>query len=177
MNQLGLLFTATECNGWPKLKFLIDDDLIQDYEFNSSSALITLPIDLLDGEHYLDIELYGKSFANTVIVGDKIVQDQLVTLDTILIDDVIVPDFVKYKGVYTVQNQQTPQVLTWGVPGTWRLMFEHPIIDWVLDHKLKDYHKIDNYDEWTTSVYHPKKSQTLIDGFRELEDILANVKV
>jgi hypothetical protein len=177
MNRLSLLFTATQCNGWPKLKFSIDDDLLQDYEFSSGSALITLPVDLLDGEHQLDIELYGKSSSNTMVVNDVIVEDQLATLESIFIDDVQVPDFVKYKGIYTARNLVMPQALTWGIPGVWSLKFNYPIIDWILECKINDYYEFDKYDEWSTSVYHPKKTQALMDGFRELEDLLANVKI
>jgi hypothetical protein len=177
MNQLGLWFTATHCNGWPKLKFSIDDDLLQDYEFTSGSAMITLPVDLLDGEHRLDIELYGKSPSSTVVVNDVIVEDQLVTLDAISIDNVPVPNFVKYKGIYTTRDFTAPQALTWGIPGVWSLKFNYPIIGWILDCKLNEYHEFDAVDEWVTAIYHPKKTQALMDGFRELEDLLNNVDI
>ena len=161
MNCLGLLFTATECNGWPKLQFLINDDLIQDHQFTSSSELIEIPLDLFDGAHELGIELYGKTTTNTVLVNNIIVEDQLVTLDTIFIDGVPVPDFVKYSGIYTVGQQK----------------FNYPIIDWVLDLKFEKYYEFAGLDEWSTSTYHPKKSQLLESGFQELENILANVDV
>ena len=177
MNCFGLLFTATECNGWPKLQFLINDDLIQDHQFTSSSELIEIPLDLFDGAHELGIELYGKTTTNTVLVNNIIVEDQLVTLDTIFIDGVPVPDFVKYSGIYTVGQQQSPQALTWGQNGIWKLKFNYPIIDWVLDLKFEKYYEFAGLDEWSTSTYHPKKSQLLESGFRELENILANVDV
>lgn len=177
MNQLGLAFTATECNGWPRLRFLIDNDLIQEYEFTGDSALIELPLDLLDGEHLLEIEFYGKTYDNTMVVGGNIVKDQLVTLDTIFIDYVPVPDFFKYQGLYTVGETTKPQALTWGENGSWKLTFMYPIIDWLLDLKFKNFYEFSSFDEWSTATYHPKKTQLLKKGFLELENILVNVKI
>jgi len=177
MNDLAISFTATECNGWPRLKFLVDDDLIQDYEFTSDSALIKIPLDLLDGEHVLDIEFYGKTYNNTILVDNNIVKDQLVTLDTICIDNVPVPDFFKYQGLYIVGPTTKPRALTWGENGVWKLTFVYPIVDWLLELKFNNYYEFSGVDEWSTATYHPKKSQLLKEGLLDLENILANVKI
>jgi hypothetical protein len=174
MIHLGFKFSATYCNGWPKLRFLVDDDIYHDFEFVGDSAFIELPIDLLDGSHIIDIEYYGKTYDNTVVINDKIIQDQLATLDSIHIDQIKVPDFIKYQGVYTVNETSTPSALTWGQNGVWSLSFEWPIIDWVLEKKLRAFF---SDEQWATAVYHPTKTKLLLDNLNRLENILANVKL
>ena len=67
MHFLKLHFSATECNGWPKLRFLIDLDQIEDVLIDSSDVLVSIPLDLLDGDHVLSIELYDKNPNNTIV--------------------------------------------------------------------------------------------------------------
>jgi hypothetical protein len=177
MNWLGLRFTATECNGWPSLRFLIDDDLYQDFTFHSSEHQIRLPLDLLDGSHILSIEFYGKTYSNTLVENDVIIKDQLTTLESIMIDDVILPDFVKYSGVYCIGDISIPQALTWGQNGVWELKFDVPIIDWVLDLKFQNFYEFSSTDRWATATYHPEKIRLLREGLTELENLLSNVKI
>jgi hypothetical protein len=176
MNSLRFQFKVSECNGWPKLKFLIDDDLYHDYEFTSEVGSVELPLDLVEGIHKLEIELYGKTHNNTIVVDDTIVKDQLVTLDEIFIDDVKLPNFIKYLGVYKVGEAKNPQALTWGLNGIWVLIFEHPIIDWVLNLKLNYTDEHARQAQWATSTNHPKKNELLTDGLGYLREILVNVK-
>ena len=175
MNQLVLHFSCTECNGWPKLKFFIDDDLYHDYEFNSTIASVEIPLDLLPGLHQITIELYGKTHHNTSLRGNKIVKDQLVTLEAITVDNVTVPDFVKYRGVYQIDAVKRPQILTWGENGTWMLQFEYPIIDWILNLKMQTTLDYTDDDQWAMSMFHPKKIQSLRDNLKVLEKILSDV--
>jgi len=138
MDYIKLELSATECNGWPKCNFYIDSDLIEDYEFSSSAAEITLPLELLDGDHVLTVELYGKTTKNTKVENNKIIQDQLVTLENIIVNNIKLPDFCKYLGVYSYSDQIIPQGLTWGVNGQWNWEFKMPIIAWILDRKIAD---------------------------------------
>lgn len=176
MNYIKFKFNATEYNGWPKLKFLIDGDLYHDYEFLDNTAFVELPLDLITGNHVLDIELYDKTFNNTLVIDGVIIKDQLVTLEEIFVDNVKVPDFVKYQGIYKVGDTKTPQALTWGVNGTWTLNFEYPIIDWILDQKSIYSNEYIKQDQWATSTYHPKKNQLLKDKLAMLEESIANAK-
>lgn len=175
MNQLVLHFSCTECNGWPKLKFFIDDDLYHDYEFNSTIASVEIPLELLTGQHQLEIEFYGKTQNNTIQINNCIVKDQLVTLDSLTIDNITVPDFIKYRGLYRVGNTERPQILTWGENGTWMLQFEYPIIDWILNLKMQATLSHIDDAQWATSVFHPKKIQTLKETLKVLEKILTDV--
>ena len=176
MNYIKFNFSATECNGWPKLKFLIDNDLYHDYEFLTNTASVELPLDLINGSHVIDIELYDKTYNNTIVVDGNVVKDQLITLEEIFIDHVKVPDFVKYQGIYKVADTKTPQALTWGLNGIWTLDFEYPIVDWILDIKSNYANKYVKQDQWITSTHHPKKIQLLKDKLTVLEEIIANAK-
>lgn len=175
MNIVKFKFEASECNGWPKIKFFIDEDLYHDYEFDNKSALVELPMDLLFGNHTLSIEFYGKTSINTILQGDQIIKDQLVTLQTIYIDNVQVPDFVKYSGFYKVNEEIKPQALTWGENGNWQLDFEFPIIDWVLEKKLSM--NYDTGEQWSVATYHPKKIKILKEMLQDLENMLDNDKL
>lgn len=175
MNLLGFQFNATECNGWPKLKFFIDDDLYHDYEFSASSGIVELPLDLLSGPHEIKIEFYGKTQHNTILADNEIVEDQLVTLELITVDHVTIPDFIKYLGVYQVDDVKRSQILTWGQNGFWTLQIEYPIIDWILNLKMQTIPSYTDNKQWTTSVFHPKKIQSLRDNLTVLEKLLSNV--
>jgi hypothetical protein len=175
MNILKLQFEAKECNGWPKLRFLIDDDLYQDFEFSQTIDSVEIPVDLLDGPHELRIDLHSKTHNNTIIVDDTIINDQLVTLTDIYVDNIRIPDFIKYKGTYCVDNNIFPQALTWGQNGFWLLNFEYPIINWILEIKLSMHYN--TQEQWSVATYHPKKIKLLTQMLQELGDMLNDDKI
>jgi len=137
VNYLKFLFRATECNGWPKLKFLIDLDIIEYYEFSSDTAEITIPISLLDGDHSLFVELYDKNKNNTIVDAGNIIKDQTVELTDIYVDDILLPDFYKWMGVYEFNGNIFTQALLWGINGSWRWNIKTPLIPWLLEKKLE----------------------------------------
>lgn len=173
-DYLSLVFSASQHNGWPKLKFYLDDDLYEDYTFTSSSAKIDIPLVLVDGEHELTIELYDKTYNNTKVVNDLIVEDQIVTLEQIQIGGVVVPDFVKYAGVYYTKEQTYPNGLTWGINGQWQLTFKTPFIDWILAEKNKFNSAVYDAKETMVGDYNESKKQTLIYYLKQLEEMLAS---
>lgn len=139
MNKIKLTFKATECNGWPKLQFLIDQDLIEDYAFTSDTAEITIPVDLVEGTHSLFVELYGKTANNTKIDADgNIIQDQTVELINMYVDDILLPDFYKWLGTYKFNNQIHLQALKWGCNGVWTWDMQIPLVSWLLDKKIEN---------------------------------------
>ena len=173
MNFLSLEFTATKCIDWPKLRFYVDDDLYQEFQFEDSQATITIPLELMDGDHCLEIELYGKTFDNTKVVDGQILEDQLVTLAKILIDDVELPAKFLYHGRLE-DNPDSPS-LTWGKNGKWVWHFGAPIINWALDFYRKEN---DNVIETTiTSMYSEQKNKKLLSILDKIEKELENVKI
>lgn len=142
MNVLMLKLRATECNGWPKIKIFIDNDIIEEYEFNNKDASIIIPIDLLDGQYTLNIELFNKNKHNCIIDNNgKIIQDQTVELVDIYIDNIRLPNFYKWMGIYKFGDQTLLQAVKWGYNGVWSWTFEVPIITWILNKKIEDQEK------------------------------------
>jgi hypothetical protein len=145
MNTLKFTFSVTECNGWPKLKFFIDDDLIEDFEFTSESGGVSIPLDVMDGHHKLSIEIYGKTHSNTICDSDgNIIQDQLVEMTGMYIDDIKLPAVYMWMGVYHFNGIESPQSLIWGCNGLWVWDMEVPLISWILDKKIENHEKYSN---------------------------------
>ena len=142
MNTLKITFKTSECNGWPKLRLLIDNDLYEDHLFSSEDEAITVPIEFLDGSHLLELEIYDKTSVNTKVdSAGNIIQDQLIELVDMYVDDVKLPGYFKYMGVYKFNNQTYPQATTWGCNGIWAWEFSTPIVTWVIDKKNENNEK------------------------------------
>lgn len=173
MNKIDLTFRATECNGWPKLKFYIDLDLIEDYSFTSPEAKITIPIDLVEGKHTLIIELYGKTSQNTIIDNGNIIQDQTVELIDMYADDILLPNFHKWAGEYRFNDQVHPQSCLWACNGEWLWDMEIPLISWLLDRKIEQDEKYNKpeitYNEMSKVAQ--KKIQILENELKRLDDV------
>lgn len=132
MNLLKLQFKAVESNGWPKLQFFVDNDLIEDFEFESSIAEVMIPIELIDGHHNLTIEIYGKTENNP---------DQSVELINMYVDDIQLPDMYKWLGVYEYNDIRLPQALSWHCNGFWSWEFKTPLVSWLIDKKIENTEK------------------------------------
>ena len=171
MNIIEFNFSATKCNGWPKLKFYIDGNLYENYKFISDSADVKLLIDLPDANHILQIELYGKTYNNTFVQNDVIIKDQVVTLDSIKIDNVKLPDLFLFRGRFT-NNPDTPQ-LTWGINGFWSWTFSTPIINWAVN--LKNSISQTAHQNFTiTSEFANDKNTKLLHILKIMEQELDN---
>jgi hypothetical protein len=175
MNILSLVFSASFCNGWPKIKVYLDEDLYQDHEFSKDNEIVDIPLDLLDGLHTLKIELYNKSNQNTKVVDSIIVQDQLVTLESIKVDGVTVPKQFLYEGRYIYNDAEPYQGLTWGINGHWSWVLKTPIIDWII------YQKNLNEDTLTNSRisqnYSEEKHRAILEQLDILETKLNDITI
>ena len=142
MDSIKLRFRTTECNGWPKVQVLIDNDLYDDHLFSASEETITIPVGLLDGLHNLTIEIYGKTPKNTIVDEQgNIVKAQLIELTDIYINDVKLPEYFKYFGIYKFNGQEYPQATVWGCNGVWEWDFGTPLVTWALDKKVEQNEK------------------------------------
>jgi len=134
-NILSLQFQSSECNGWPKIRILIDNDIIQEYEFDQEFATIDLVIDLLDGDHLLEIERYDKTNQNIVFVDGKILKDQSVTLLDMYVDGIKLPELFKYDSKFCYNELELPSVLVWGPNGVWSWNFSTPLLKNLIDRR------------------------------------------
>lgn len=137
MHTIKFDFNVTEYNGWPSIVFLVDDDTLLEHQFTHEQETVELPIDLLEGEHLLEIERTNVGKNNTEIdANGNIVKDQLVELVEMYVDDVKLPEFFKYRGVYHLNGTKYPQGLVWGGNGVWQWNFETPMVEWAIDTKV-----------------------------------------
>ena len=108
---------------------MIDNDLYEDYEFTCEQGQVTIPIDLISGEHSLTVEKIGR-------IDEK--DPHSVTLTEICLDDVPLPEGFIYYGIFEFDNISIPQATTFEPDGVWTWKFESPIMDWVLEKKIKN---------------------------------------
>lgn len=163
MTVLTFKFSSTECNGWPKLRFCVDDDVLVEYDFDSDTASVDIPLDLIDGNHVLEIERYGKTEDQT---------NQLVTLEDIYIQDVRLPDWFKSSGTFYFHDQAIQSGLIWHPNGKFILSFCTPIINWFVDQRLERWGPIE-------SLFNPSQhnKQRLHQSLAEFKQELNDVKV
>lgn len=134
-NVLTLQLAATECHGWPRIRIVIDNDIIQEYDFDQPTVNLDIPLDLLPGDHVLEIERYGKTDHNIVFVDGKILQDQTVTLIDMYVDGVKLPEMFKYDSKFCYNDSELPSVLVWGPNGVWSWKFTTPLLENLIDRK------------------------------------------
>jgi hypothetical protein len=169
MNKLTIAFTATEYNGWPSLRFCINDDVQQEVVFTESELSVTLDLELFDGSHVLEIERYGKTDANVNFVNNEILADQTVTLVDFYIDNVQLPDTFKYQGTFFYNDCKIPSGLVWGPNGKFIWHFETPILNWVIGQRKKNTnYEIDLFGK------EPDDINRLLQQLTEFENLLLN---
>ena len=132
LDIIQLHFSATECNGWPKVRVLIDNVLISTTEINQ--IRLSLPVELpplTPGEHVLSVEMFDKTTTNTLISNDQIVKDQLLELVDIQFDNIVLPEYHKYNGTFYYNNHSIPSMTKWGFNGRFCWKFNTPLISWL----------------------------------------------
>lgn len=125
--KLILRFSAVKGReSWPYLRILIDDTVCSEYHFTDNIANIKIPISsaLNAGEHILSVERKGR------VDNDD---PQTVILDSILLDDIQLPDYFRFEGEFEFNNTKFPNIEVFQPNGVWRLKFEMPIIDWIIN--------------------------------------------
>ena len=124
------------------MRFTIDGEHRLVYEITKEHEKVNLSCPDTAGHHVLQIERYGKTYDNTILVDGKIVQDQMIILTDIYYNDIRLPDFVKYSGIFFRDDVKTPSDLRWGHNGIWNLDFQTPLIDWIIDKKRSNDTKV-----------------------------------
>ena len=171
MDYIKFTFKITECNGWPSVNIIIDNDLYEDHQFISEFEEIVVPIEVLDGDHLISIERHGKLTKNTIVNQDgTILKDQLIELLDIYVNDIKLPEWFTYLGTYTVNDTVYPQAKIWGGNGVWNWPFSTPLVTWVLDKKVEHEEK---FNPPTKSGL--LKWTELIEKFKEFEILLEEI--
>ena len=172
MNVLKLKFQATNYNGWPKLRFCVDNDVLQEFDFVEEEGIVELELDLFDGEHTLEIERYGKTHNNINFVDGQVLADQIVELVDLYVDNVKLSTSFKFQGTFYFEDQIVPSGLLWGPNGKYIWKFQTPIIAWIVNEKNK-------VREPTQDLITPGKPETqkVYEKLDEFERLLDNIKI
>lgn len=133
MDQLIFNFSATDYNGWPQARIVIDDAVVTEFVANTNSFTVAVDIKYSKGIHQLEIQRYGKTDNNVLFVNGEILQDQLLTLESIYFNNIKLADQFLYRGKLCWNNQEHPSVLVWGVNGSWKWQFGIPFVQWAVD--------------------------------------------
>lgn len=133
MDQLTFNFTASEYNGWPRAKIVVDGVVVKDFVIDSPTGSISIDFDYPNGLHSLQIERYGKTDHNVLFVDGKILQDQSMTLNSIYYNNVKLANNFLYRSKFCWNGQEYPSALTWGANGVWHWEFGIPFVQWAVD--------------------------------------------
>lgn len=97
-------------------------------------------VDDTDGEHVLEIELFGKRAEHTTInSAGEIIKDAMLSVTSIAIDDIDMTNIVIAKGVYTHDFNGTQPAIDdsfygyLGCNGTLKVNFTTPVYLWLLE--------------------------------------------
>ncbi len=133
MTCLRFDFSATECQGWPWLRVLIDRQIIHELQILTPTHSLDIDVDLVAGSHLLEFERINKTDHNTLVDQQgNILQDQTVTLDNIWYEDVRLPQDFLWSGTFCYHNLSRPSALHWGPNGVWSWPFETPVLPWII---------------------------------------------
>lgn len=186
MLTLSIKFAANKVKRYPKLKIFVDSDLMEDVQLLNDSETVTFPIALEDGEHFLEIEHYGKTSEDTIATEDgMIIEDTYFRIEAITIDDydlpilvlwtcVLTPDWTGLEKPHGFPNELA-QVLEVGTNGIWKMPFYTPVTDWLIQRrkassdKLKDTTVFESYEPSTHSTLDYKLTE-------EDEAVIAEIK-
>jgi len=131
------------CNGLPLIRIQINDAVVFE---NEVCPLITVQCHPVDNQIKLRIEHYGKDTSkDTVVENGVIVQDRSCELDTIEVDGYSLEELKWHSAYHCDDGSVLDKCLFFGKPGTWHMVFELPVLKWI----LKTRHEINNNDpDW-----------------------------
>jgi hypothetical protein len=141
LNQLRFEFAASECQGWPWLRALVDHQPLQNYHLQGHSHTVVLDLDVSAGQHILQFERFGKTDDNTRVDGaGNILQDQTVELQNIYFEDIRLPIQYLWQGTFIYGQITQKSSLRWGPNGIWSWAFETPVLPWLINIKNQQRH-------------------------------------
>jgi len=161
---LNIKFKAQRFRKWPSVKIYVDGDLLEEKVLEGDEVIASIPFDLLDGDHTLEIEHFGKSSKDTRFENNEILADTKFLVDQVTINEYIVPsslmcrctfkaDWAKFDKPLDMPSVFKQSVIV-GPNGVWSLPFTTPIDDWIMDQRSIDEgpKKIVTYESYEPST-------------------------
>ena len=170
ISKIQIDFQAWKYRDWPTIRIHVDGDLLEEKTLDSNNVRVTIPLDMMEGEHLLEIEHFGKSSKNTLVdKNGKILQDTKFIIDKITINDYDLPfslirscrfeaDWSKFhrpKGMPDVFKQSC----VIGPNGFWHLPFVTPVDQWIIDSRRSQ--RIESKSTITYESYEPSAHSTV----------------
>ena len=145
-NTLTFSCRATDYNGYPTIKLLLDHVELPDYVIDSDLFTVSVNIDSTPKSRILVIERYGKTDQNvSVDASGNILHDQYLEILAVRVDNVPVPEFILHSNTrFEFNDQCHVGSKFFGPNGTWTFEFETPMIQYVLDQKILHEAKFNN---------------------------------
>jgi hypothetical protein len=127
-NKLTINFKSTECNGFPSIKILHNNNLLIDYTLESYECSYTITIDLSPAHHTIIVERYNKTENNP---------DQILEITNITVDGITIPEFLLLTNSKFEFDDQVHYGSKYFSPnGIWSFNFNSPVITYILDQKI-----------------------------------------
>ena len=173
---------------YPKVKIFIDGDLLEEKTFEKQKETVTIPVDMIDGDHLLEIEHFDKTNRDTEFKNGEILRDTKFTIEKINICSYDIPYgfflncVFKPDWSHLTQPKNFPKQIKQsqivGPNGTWSLNFTTPIDDWLINerkkqtlHQLEEMVTYDSYEPSEHSVIDyqlTEKDRQLMKDIKEL---------
>lgn len=142
---LEIHFKAWKFRKWPRVKIFVDGDLLEEKLLDSSDASLSIPFDLIDGEHILEVEHFGKTSKDTMVKDGEIVADTNFLINKIIVNSYELPstlirhcEFVA-DWTHHIKPEGMPDVFKQscliGPNGVWKLAFATPVDEWIIDQR------------------------------------------
>jgi hypothetical protein len=148
--QIGLSTNST--SKLPEFKISVDDKIfVHNFvNINKQTNIFDFEVELVDGDHWLKIELVNKDPADTKLDSNgNIIEDMLLNIESITIDDIDLgllkwsasnyyPVYPEEYRVKTIENQESlpecvKNCVNLGWNGSWVLPFSSPFYLWLLE--------------------------------------------
>lgn len=154
MNQITINFQNFKFKRFPKIRIHVDNDLIEEIQFNKPIQSVCIPMELEDGRHKLEIEHFDKTSKDTEVQNGNIVSDTKFTITSISIDKFDLPISLLYTCEFIPdwKNLSRPknfpkilkQSFTVGPNGIWSMFFQTPVENWLINEWKTEQEKIKN---------------------------------
>ena len=143
-----VILSSTWWKNAPKVKIWIDDEMIKSDSVSEltekgEKKVISFSKELAEGEHTISIELYGKTFAETMTdqtEENKILKDQTLDVEDIEIDEISLghliftnSKFIPNKRFHPTLPDEISEMTTLGFNGKLQLKFQVPTYIWFLE--------------------------------------------
>lgn len=166
-SQIKIDFKAWKYIDWPSIRVHVNGDLLEEKILNDTKISMEIPLDLMDGDHLLEIEHFGKSSKNTLVdTNGKIIKDTKFIIDRITINGYELPlellKSCRFEADWTQFHRPAgmPDVFKQsciiGPNGFWHLPFVTPIDKWIIDSRRqqrKEYKKTITYESYEPSTH------------------------